>query len=52
MIILPSLIFTSLAVFMTSRGNRKLAIISWVLTLVFMLGAMRYHMNDVLQISL
>ncbi|MFO7748139.1 MAG: DUF5993 family protein [Orrella sp.] len=52
MIILPSLIFTSLAVFMTSRGNRKLAITSWVIAVLFMLGAMQYHMDDAMQISL
>jgi len=52
MIILPTLIFTTLAVLMTLRGSRKLAVISWVFALVFMLGAMRYHMDDILQISL
>ena len=52
MIILPTLLFTTLAVFMTLKGNRKLAVTSWVFALIFMLGAMRYHMDDVLQISL
>ena len=52
MIILPTLLFTTLAVFMTLKGNRKLAVTSWVFALIFMLGAMHYHMDDVLPISL
>jgi len=52
MIILPSLIFGFLAALMTLTGKRTVALTSWVLALVFMLGAMRYHMNDVLNISL
>jgi|GEM_PF-1025358 hypothetical protein len=52
MIILPTLLFTTLAAFMTLRGNRKLAVISWVFALIFMLGAMHYHMDDILPISL
>jgi len=52
MIILPTLIFTVLAVFTTLKGNRKLAVTSWVFALIFMLGAMHYHMDDVLPISL
>ncbi len=52
MIILPSLVFGFLAALMTLTGNRKVSLASWVLALVFMLGAMSYHMDDVLDISL
>lgn len=52
MIILPSIVFATLAAFMTLRGNRKLAIMSWVVAVVCMLGAMHYHMDDVMTISL
>lgn len=52
MIILPSLIFGFLAAFMTLTGKRKVALTSWILALVCMLGAMHYHMDDVLNISL
>lgn len=52
MIILPSIVFATIAAFMTLRGNRKLAIASWVVAVVCMLGAMQYHMDDVMTISL
>jgi hypothetical protein len=52
MIILPSVVFATLAAFMTLRGNRKLALTSWAIAVVCMLGAMNYHMDDVMQISL
>jgi hypothetical protein len=52
MIILPSVVFATLAVFMTLRGNRKLALTSWVIAVVFMLGAIQYHIDDVMMISL
>jgi len=52
MIILPSVIFATLALFMTLRGNRKLALTSWVIAVVCMLGAMQYHMDDIMTISL
>lgn len=52
MIILPSVVFTTFAVFMTLRGNRKLALTSWVIAVVCMLGAMQYHMDDIMTISL
>lgn len=52
MIILPSVVFTTFAVFMTLRGNRKLALVSWAIALVCMLGAMQYHMDDIMTISL
>lgn len=50
--ILPSVIFAAIAVFMTMRGNRKLALTSWVIALVCMLGAMQFHMDSVMTISL
>lgn len=52
MIILPSIVFATIAALMTLRGNRKLALTSWAVAVVFMLGAMRYHMDDVMKISL
>jgi len=52
MIILPSIVFATTAAFMTLRGNRKLAIASWVVAVICMLGAMQYHMDDVMTISL
>jgi hypothetical protein len=50
--ILPSVIFAAIAAFMTLRGNRKLALTSWVIALLCMLGAMQFHMDSVMTISL
>jgi hypothetical protein len=50
--ILPSVIFAAIAAFMTLRGNRKLALTSWLIALLCMMGAMEFHMDSVMKISL
>lgn len=52
MIIMPSILFTVFGIWMTLRGSRKIAIVAWVLAILAMLGAMSYHMDDTLNISL
>lgn len=52
MIIMPSILFTVFGVWMAMRGSRTVAIFAWVLAILSMLGAMFYHMDDTLNISL
>ncbi len=52
MIIMPSLLMTVFGVWMATRGGRTIAIVSWILALLFLLGAMSYHMDDALKIDL
>ena len=52
MLILPSIFLTAFATWMASRGGRAIAIISWILALLFLFGAMSFHMDDALKIDL
>lgn len=52
MIIMPSILFTVFGTWMAIRGSRGIAIVAWVLAILAMLGAMSYHMDDALNISL
>lgn len=52
MIILPSLLLTVFGTWMATRGSRTIAIVSWILAILAMLGAMSYHMDDSLNIDL
>jgi heme/copper-type cytochrome/quinol oxidase subunit 4 len=52
MIIMPSILLTVIATWMVTRGSRTVAIISWVLAILAMLGAMSYHMDSSLNIDL
>jgi hypothetical protein len=52
MIIMPSVLFSVLGLWMAMRGSRTPAIVAWILAIVAMLGAMGYHMDDTLNISL
>ncbi|MCD8515968.1 MAG: DUF5993 family protein [Burkholderiaceae bacterium] len=50
--ILPSILFAVIAIWMASSGRRSIAIVSWVLALLCMLGVMAFHMDSALNISL
>lgn len=52
MIIMPSLLLTVFGTWMATRGSRTIAIVSWILAILAMLGAMSYHMDDALNIDL
>lgn len=52
MIIMPSILFTVFGIWMAMRGSRTIAIVAWILATLAMLGAMSYHMDDTLNISL
>ena len=52
MIIMPSLLLTVFGTWMATRGSRTIAIVSWILAILAMLGAMSYHMDDSLNIDL
>lgn len=52
MLLLPSILLTAFATWMATRGGRAIAIVSWILAVLFLFGAMSYHMDDVLKIDL
>lgn len=52
MIIMPSILLTVFGTWMAMRGSRSVAITAWILAILAMLGAMWYHMDDALNISL
>lgn len=52
MIIMPSILLTVFGTWMAIRGSRTVAITAWVLAILAMLGAMSYHMDDVLKVDL
>jgi len=52
MIIMPSLLLTLFGTWMATRGSKTIALVSWILAIMAMLGAMSYHMTDTLNIDL
>lgn len=52
MLIMPSLLLTLFGTWMATRGSRTIAIVSWILAILTMLGAMSYHMTDTLNVDL
>lgn len=52
MLMLPSLLLITFGTWMATRGGRTIAIVSWVLAVFFLFGAMSYHMDDVMNIDL
>jgi len=52
MIIMPSLLLTLFGTWMATRGSKTIALVSWILAILAMLGAMSYHMNDPLNVDL
>jgi hypothetical protein len=52
MIIMPSILLTVFGTWMATRGGRSIAIVSWILAILCLLGAMSYHMDDALKVSL
>ena len=49
---MPSILFAVFGTWMALRGSRSIAITAWILAILAMLGAMSYHMDDTLNISL
>lgn len=52
MIIMPTILLAIIGIWTAMRGSRAVAIAAWVLAILAMLGAMSYHMDDVLNIDL
>lgn len=52
MIIMPSLLLAVLGIWLAIYRSRRAGVVAWMLSIIFMLGAMWFHMDDSLSISL
>ena len=52
MIIMPTVLLAIIGIWTALRGSRTVALVAWTLAILAMLGAMSYHMDDVLNVDL